>query len=178
MNWWLDLFRRTKREYYADFFITGPVTIFVVVMSFMGNPFWTFMLYFWLGALIWTLYEYVVHRWVLHKMPLFKESHQLHHDDQTDYIAIHPGVTVAFYVMFWILFGFTTANPIMAGFSLAYLVYSIAHTMFHYARITPGHLLYGLKRNHAIHHRKNVNFGVTSPVWDHVFRTYEDFRNE
>jgi len=28
--------------------------------------------------------------------------------------------------------------------------------------------------NHDLHHRKGIekNFGVSSPLWDHVFRTY------
>ena len=31
-----------------------------------------------------------------------------------------------------------------------------------------------LVSNHDLHHRKGVekNFGVSSPLWDHVFRTY------
>ena len=177
-SWWLDLFRRTKPEYYADFFITTPVTIFVLVMSFLYNPLLACLGWFALGVFIWSFYEYALHRWILHHTPFFKDTHQLHHDAPKDYIAIHPIMTLLSYLLFWFLFGFTTANPIMAGFSVAYFIYSVEHTMFHYARITPGHLLYRLKRLHAIHHRKNVNFGVSSPLWDIVFGTYEDLRKD
>jgi sterol desaturase/sphingolipid hydroxylase (fatty acid hydroxylase superfamily) len=178
MRTWLDMFRRTKREYYADFFITTPITAAVLILSFVNTDLGSFAWQFSLGALIWSAYEYIVHRWVLHETPGFRELHQMHHLDQLDYIAIHPAATVAFYLLFWTLFGFSSTNPLMAGFSTAYVVYSALHTAFHYARIAPGHPLYYLKRIHAIHHQIDVNYGVTSPLWDIVFGTYCNKRNK
>jgi sterol desaturase/sphingolipid hydroxylase (fatty acid hydroxylase superfamily) len=169
MNW-LRLFRLTKWEYYADFFITPPITLALLVASVREgiSPLWFGEVA--IGLLGWSLYEYALHRWVLHRAWFFREMHELHHAKQTDYIAIHPILTLTIYVSLWAAFGFGSSAA-MIGFSLGYIAYSIAHTAFHYAHIPKGHWLYGMKMRHAAHHRTDVNFGVTASVWDKLFNT-------
>jgi sterol desaturase/sphingolipid hydroxylase (fatty acid hydroxylase superfamily) len=173
MKMWLNLFRRTPREYYADFFITPPITFGLLIASLShATTWWPVELA--AGLLIWTLYEYVVHR-ISHKVKFFRDIHALHHRNQRDYIAIHPAVTLALYAVFWMLFGFGT-SALMVGFSIGYIIYSIEHTAFHYATIDPGHFLYGLKMRHVLHHRMDVNFGVSTSLWDRVFKTESAIR--
>lgn len=167
---WVLLFRRSRLGYYADFLITPPITLVVLVMSIQHSETWMFLVLFPIGLLLWTVYEYALHRWLLHGVPLLRELHDLHHEDQLDYIAVHPLVTLGLYFLLWYLLGFGT-SPIMAGFSVGYVVYSVMHTMFHYARIVPGHPLYRLRRLHAVHHRVDANYGVTSPLWDVLLDT-------
>jgi sterol desaturase/sphingolipid hydroxylase (fatty acid hydroxylase superfamily) len=170
MEMWLSLFRRTPREYYADFFITTPITAVLLFLSLVDpDIFWPVR--FGAGVLLWTLYEYVAHRWVSHGLPFFRDAHALHHKAQRDYIALHPAVTLALYLMFWALFGFGY-GAMSVGFSVGYVFYAFAHTAFHYATIEPGHFLYGLKMRHVLHHRTDVNFGVTTAF----FRTEGAFR--
>lgn len=170
MKFWLDLFRRTPREYYADFFITPPITVALLVVSLSQGfgPFW--LLKFALGILIWTFYEYIAHRFVAHRVPFFKEAHAMHHQAQRDYISLHPVMTLALYGAFWMLFGFGS-GAVSVGFSCGYVFYSFVHTAFHYATIEPGHFLYGMKMRHVLHHRADVNFGVTTGLWDIAFGT-------
>lgn len=169
MELWLNFFRRTRREYFADFFITPPITLALLAVSLWhASALWPVQ--FALGVLVWTFYEYATHRWVLHRVWLFRQMHALHHDRQRDYIAVHPLVTILLYAVIAALFG-VGSSAVTIGFSTAYIAYSCLHTAFHYAEISKGHWLYGLKMRHAEHHRREVNFGVSTGLWDLVFRT-------
>jgi sterol desaturase/sphingolipid hydroxylase (fatty acid hydroxylase superfamily) len=168
----LNFFRLTRREYYADFFITPPITLAFLVVSLKTSTSMWWPLEFLGGLFAWTFYEYVTHRWVSHRFWFLQDAHFLHHEKQTDYIAIPPAVTVSLYAIFWALFGFQSSS-VMLGFSVGYISYSTAHTAFHYARIRPGDFWFNAKRRHALHHKnENENFGVTTPIWDFVFGTY------
>jgi sterol desaturase/sphingolipid hydroxylase (fatty acid hydroxylase superfamily) len=171
MERFLSLFRRTRAGYYADFAITPPVTAVLAWLSFEASAGW--LAWFVAGLLVWSLYEYVAHRFVSHGLPLMRDAHWLHHSNQADYIAVPPLWTVFFYVLFWWLFGMAS-TPLAIGFSTGYVAYSSLHTAFHYARIGRGHPLYYLKFLHVTHHRRHdKNYGVVCPLWDVVFGTYE-----
>lgn len=170
MRFWLDLFRRTPREYFADFFITPPITAALLIVSLSHGFGFMWAVKFAAGLMIWTFYEYFAHRFIAHRVPLFKEAHDLHHQAQRDYISLHPIMTLSLYAGFWMLFGFGS-GAVSVGFSTGYIVYSVAHTAFHYAMIEPGHFWYGLKMRHVLHHRSDTNFGVTTALWDRCFNT-------
>lgn len=164
---WKRLFRLTKAEYYTDFILTPLITLTLILTSTI-TPLWFVELG--LGFIGWSLVEYVFHRWVLHT--ILHDVHDLHHEHQKDFIAIHPGISLILYISLWGLLGFGS-NPIMIGYSLGYILYSVLHTLFHYTLIKPSNPLYRLKMNHVAHHRNDkVNHGVSHPIWDLVFRTY------
>lgn len=166
----LALFRLSRREYFADFFITPPITLALLVWSLVHFT-WEWPLDFAAGVMLWTFYEYVAHRCLFHCTWLARDFHALHHDNQRDYIAFHPALTVTAYAAMWAIFG-VNSSALMVGFSVGYVLYSAAHTAFHYSVIKPGHWLYGLKRHHALHHTfHEVNYGVTTTLWDRVFNT-------
>lgn len=171
MNAWLNFFRRSRREYFADFFITPPITLVLLVMSIQHSFSVLWPIQFAAGVIGWTLYEYATHRWILHRAPFFKQMHALHHDRQRDYIAVHPVVTIAFYALLWAIFG-VGSSAVAVGFSVAYIAYSSLHTAFHYAEIGRTSWFYGLKLHHVAHHRGNGCFGVSTKLWDFVFGTY------
>lgn len=175
MEAWLNLFRRTKREYYADFFITPPITLILLCFSLWhADLFWPFK--FASGVLLWTFYEYITHRFISHKVPMLREAHDLHHQDQWDFISLHPAITLILYVLFWMLFGFGY-GAMAVGFSVGYVFYSFVHTAFHYVVIEPGNPLYRLKMRHVLHHRVDVNFGVSTSLWDRIFKTEAGLRH-
>jgi sterol desaturase/sphingolipid hydroxylase (fatty acid hydroxylase superfamily) len=166
----LPLFRLSKREYYADFLITPPITAVLLVLSLHGfSALW--LVKFAIGIAAWTLYEYAVHRWLLHRVWLFRDLHSLHHAIQKDYIATHPAATVALYVGFWLAFG-ANYSALAVGFSVGYVVYSCMHSAFHHARIGADNPLFRLKRRHALHHAfDDKNYGVSTSLWDRAFGT-------
>jgi len=168
---WTEFFRLSKREYFADFFITPPVTALMVGLSLYKGASLRWPLFFGLGVLAWTLYEYLMHRWGLHQVWGLRVLHAMHHKNDRDYIATHPAITVAAYIGFWFMFG-VTSSAFAAGFSAGYVIYAAMHTLYHYTTILPGDWLFGLKRRHALHHRfETYNFGVSTPLWDIVFQT-------
>jgi sterol desaturase/sphingolipid hydroxylase (fatty acid hydroxylase superfamily) len=169
MNW-LRLFRLTKREYYADFFITPPITLALLIASARHGISALWFEEIAAGLLGWTLYEYAIHRWILHRVWFFRDMHELHHERQRDYIAVHPIITILIYGSLWAAFGFSS-SALMIGFSVGYIVYAVSHTAFHYATINKGHWLYGLKMRHAAHHRSDCCFGITTSLWDKIFNT-------
>lgn len=65
------------------------------------------------------------------------------------------------------------------GFLLGYLMYGSMHYAIH-AWNPPFKWMKPLWRNHHLHHYKNEHngFGVSSTLWDHVFGTMFDLKNE
>lgn len=164
----IDLFRLTKGEYFADFFITPPLTLALLIVSLMSAS-WTWPIWFVVGVFAWTLYEYATHRWVSHRVGIFRDAHALHHQRQRDYIAIHPAATLLLYCAFWLAFGFNS-SAIAVGFSVGYVAYSAMHTLFHYGS---SRLLVAGRARHGVHHKWGVfNYGVTTGFWDRIFGTY------
>jgi sterol desaturase/sphingolipid hydroxylase (fatty acid hydroxylase superfamily) len=170
--WLTYFFKLTRREYFADFFITPPITLALAIFSVTASFSWLWPVTFVGGLLFWTLWEYATHRWISHRWWILREAHWLHHKRQKDYIAIHPAVTLGLYAVFWLLFGIQS-SAFMIGFSCGYIAYATLHTMFHYAAIRGDSWLWTLKRHHALHHRfHDVNFGVVTTFWDRVLRTH------
>lgn len=82
-------------------------------------------------------------------------------------------LAVIFYTLFYVLFGgVKLAEPIYAGFALGYLCYDGTHYAVHHFKQT-SRIGRFLKRHHMLHHHADHDggFGVSSPLWDIVFRT-------
>jgi sterol desaturase/sphingolipid hydroxylase (fatty acid hydroxylase superfamily) len=62
--------------------------------------------------------------------------------------------------------------PLLAGFIGGYLIYDLTHYAQHHFPMRSGYAKY-IKRYHMQHHYKDPGsrFGVSSPIWDWVFRT-------
>jgi len=137
------------------------------------------------GFLIWTLTEYVLHRWVFHRFeddPKRQRMHFLlhgvHHDYPTDrdrlvmplLTSVPIGVIVL--ALFYLSIEPRFAEPAFAGFTLGYLAYDGTHYAIHRfnQRTRVGKWL---KHHHMRHHYMDHDggFGVSSPLWDFVFRT-------
>ena len=84
---------------------------------------------------------------------------------------------IVFYLLFSLVFGVLLGMPqwvapIYSGFILGYLCYDMIHYATHHFPMRSRAMKY-LKRYHMMHHFKtpSARFGVSSPVWDVVFRT-------
>ena len=160
------LFRLTRAEYYADFLITPPLTLYVAARAYPRADWWWPLLAV-VGFVAWTLYEYALHRFVMHRRPMVR-FHAMHHRDQLDYVAQHPAITLATYAVVWLTLGAAT-TPAALGFSVGYVWYAAAHTLIHYSDVAP---LRRLREHHAGHHAYGSrNFGVTTTTWDRLFGT-------
>jgi sterol desaturase/sphingolipid hydroxylase (fatty acid hydroxylase superfamily) len=138
-----------------------------------------------LGILAWSLSEYLLHRFLFHLEPdshwgrrIHFIIHGVHHDFPHDpmRLVMPPSVSIPLAIAFWFLFravlGSAWALPAFAGFLLGYLAYDMAHYHMHHHR-SKNRLSLALRRYHYRHHfqQSDRGFGVTTPLWDRVFRT-------
>jgi sterol desaturase/sphingolipid hydroxylase (fatty acid hydroxylase superfamily) len=150
-----------------------------------GAAAWTFFVLPAAGLLLWTLMEYVIHSIGFHwptKSPRWlavQASHGSHHEEPTDPMRIVAQLTtslpVALVVFAALSLAFWDMKPaalVMVGVMAGYLAYEIVHYRIHLGRKTFW-LPRALVRHHLYHHHKDQTrcYGVTTPLWDWVFRT-------
>jgi len=172
-----------------------PVTLFFLIRAIVIDPAGASAFYipagFFAGLFLWTLTEYLMHRFVFHYRPktermekFFFTFHGVHHvQPQCKTRLVMPPVVsiplaLVFYGLFILIFSVILPasqwiSPLMSGFILGYLIYDIAHYATHHFPMRAGYLKY-LKRYHMQHHYKTPEqrFGVSSPIWDFVFSTH------
>ena len=139
---------------------------------------------FLLGILLWTLIEYLIHRYIFHYEPKTRWGKQLHfviHGVHHDYpndarrLVMPPVISVPlaflFFGLFFLIFG-SLAPAVFAGLVFGYLCYDMLHYATHHLAMKSGVWLW-LKQYHLRHHFKDdhVGYGISSPLWDYVFRT-------
>lgn len=141
-----------------------------------------------IGIVVWTLAEYWLHRALFHFRPqkilgkkLIYLIHGNHHDDPADplrgVMPIPAAIIYAYglYLLFKVFFDLFACtqflNIFYAGFLSGYLIYDGIHYYTHHGR-PKSKLGKYFKRCHLIHHKyPNRYFGISCPLWDHVFRT-------
>jgi sterol desaturase/sphingolipid hydroxylase (fatty acid hydroxylase superfamily) len=109
------------------------------------------------------LAEYAIHRFLLHDIA--PRQHRIHHAHPQDPIdKIFWQIWVGFAVVYLM-----TGGVVLAGALVAYAWYLFVHYCAHH---NPSALPPFLLKHHRDHHRfANRNYGVTTTLWDHVFRT-------
>ena len=137
------------------------------------------------GLLIWTLAEYWLHRLVFHwepDHPLGRRfhfiMHGVHHDHPNDRLRLvmPPGASIPlaalFFGLFYLVFGAPTYLPAFAGFIFGYLIYDYTHYYLHHI-VPKTRVGKRLREHHMRHHFQDhrYGYGVSSTLWDHVFRT-------
>ncbi len=178
---WIFSLQHSRLAYYIDFaLLYGTVmalTAFLILSGTHGRPVGIIILVP-VGYGTWTLTEYLVHRYLLHGLQPFRSWHALHHRLQTDLIYAPTALTATaitglVFLPAWLLGGMTRACAFTLGFLIGYLVYSITHHAVHHWRCD-GAWLKHRKRWHSLHHRPSQvpgRYGVTTALWDHVFRS-------
>jgi sterol desaturase/sphingolipid hydroxylase (fatty acid hydroxylase superfamily) len=164
-----------------------PVTVYFLVHA--GNTpglgLRNIVLLFVLGFVFWTLTEYILHRFIFHYEPksVFGQRmhfllHGVHHDYPNDSkrLVMPPSVSIPlallFYGLFILVLGEVYTAPFFAGFLVGYICYDEIHYATHHAPMKSRFWL-AIKHHHILHHFRDPGrgFGVSSPVWDHVFGT-------
>ncbi len=136
------------------------------------------------GVLTWTLLEYLIHRWMGHdrrfRRSPFGVEHIRHHVEGNYFAPTWKKLMAAAVIMVVVgvpaiaLAGTHVGLAYVTGLICFYGVYEWLHRREHtHAGIGP----YGrfVRRHHFHHHFVDgrTNHGVTTPIWDLVFRTYE-----
>ncbi|KAI9483705.1 MAG: hypothetical protein EXX96DRAFT_648409 [Benjaminiella poitrasii] len=146
------------------------------------------------GIFFWTLFEYILHRFLFHLDDLLPDHpialllhftlHGIHHHMPMDRLRLvmPPALTVILSVpVFKIahgLFYSALAFAFVAGAFFGYVCYDMIHYYLHHAKVFKIYFK-ELKRYHVAHHYKDFNsgFGITSKFWDYVFGTVLTYEN-
>jgi sterol desaturase/sphingolipid hydroxylase (fatty acid hydroxylase superfamily) len=169
-----------KIGYCADFIIYAVLLLALAAFTLRGSRSDQLI---WLCAAIagagsWTLLEYVLHRFVFHRMPLIAGLHGAHHAAPRAYIGTPTWLSLlilgGLFFLIWHLFALNIACGTLSGLIMGWLWYGTVHHVIHHRR--PRRLAIALKaasHRHLRHHSAygTGNFGVTTPVWDYVFGT-------
>lgn len=128
------------------------------------------------GFLGWGLLEYVLHRWILHGPPtIARVNHAYHHADPTLLIGTPIFVILIGASGIWLLLSLLISASLAAfvvfGLYAGYNSFAIVHHLHHHSG---GRIVGRLEQFHEAHHaRQNVNFGITTTIWDRVFGTFQ-----
>jgi len=164
-----------------------PVIIYVLYLSVADYSlqFLTILSLFILGLFIWSITEYVLHRFVFHFKPKGKFGerihfifHGVHHDYPSDSrrLVMPPSVSVPLAVLFFFLFRYLIGEiyvyPFFAGFLVGYLFYDMTHYAIHHFNMHSKFWL-EIKNHHMRHHYLDPTkgFGVSTPIWDLIIGT-------
>src|SRR6266480_5802377 len=179
-------------EFFSRVHPAIPLILYLPLVGFMlyvalwrqGFPAFIVVGFFLLGMLLWTLLEYLIHRYIFHYEPKTRVGkrlhyiiHGVHHDYPNDgkRLVMPPVISiplaVVFYALFVLLFG-KAAPAVWAGLAAGYVCYDSIHYAIHHFPMKAG-ILNRLKQHHLRHHYHDdqAGYGVSSPFWDYVFRT-------
>ncbi|KAF9923774.1 fatty acid alpha-hydroxylase [Linnemannia zychae] len=144
--------------------------------------------FFFSGMFIWTLAEYVIHRFLFHLDDMLPDStfwltahfllHGIHHYLPMDRmrLVMPPALAVALatplFKLAHSIFPPPQAYAVMSGAFLGYVLYDMTHYYLHHAKVFKIHFK-EMKTYHLAHHYKNFEggYGITSKIWDRVFNT-------
>jgi sterol desaturase/sphingolipid hydroxylase (fatty acid hydroxylase superfamily) len=183
----LDMFSRTHPAVIPVIYVPLAIAAFWISVTWAGKSVGVSLSMFGIGLLTWTFTEYWAHRKLFHWIPdsnfgrrMHFIIHGVHHEWPNDRyrLVLPPGASLALLPVIgglsWLVlrsygFGF------LSGFIVGYMTYDLLHYYIHH--FAPQHPWFKkLRRHHMIHHFKHEaqhrKFGVSSTLWDHVFRTY------
>jgi len=166
--------------------VYAALSLFFLVLSWFDDKIY-FIRALWLlplGWLLFTLIEYLVHRFLFHfhavtekELNLQYKIHGVHHEfpRDKDRLVMPPVVSIVlafgFYFLFKVLMG-DYGMLFFSGFIGGYSSYLVIHYAVHAMR-PPDNFLKFLWKHHSLHHYDSVHsaFSVSMPLWDYIFKT-------
>lgn len=138
--------------------------------------------FFLLGLATWSFAEYAIHNWVGHLgkgRNEFSREHLAHHKDPHYFAKSSKKALTTLMVMMVVgplacyAMGWLGGLFFSVGFVVTYVSYEVLHRRVHTAAPRSAYTRY-MYKHHLLHHfgSPKTNHGVTSPIWDLVFRTF------
>jgi len=186
-----------KKKYFKEFIFFPDILImsflfliclvFMIPHLFFGGTWIAFIA----GMIVYTMTEYVTHRFVFHMKPpknifflkLMKRLHYDHHSSPNDLHLLFlpiwyslPNIVIAGAIVCLVTSSLIITNAFIAGIILFLLFYEWKHYVAH--RPIKPLFSWGrwMKKVHQWHHFKNENYwyGVTNPAYDYLMGTFKD----
>lgn len=151
-------------RYWVDFYIFPPLAVGLAVYD-CRSSLWVLMCI--TGFALWTFAEYWVHRSLLHRW-FWHGTHERHHDHPSEFVTnIWWYTPILFFVAFFVM-----PISLYVGFSLGYIWFLTMHHWLHHIELKGRTWLHSYAIWHNRHHKlTDCNYGITTPVWDILFRT-------
>lgn len=142
----------------------------------------TILLSFFTGVALWTLLEYLMHRFLGHEHKgknFFKAEHGQHHAKYNYFAPAYKKallalvVSVLLFVVLHLIMAASVVLAFLTGFLGMYIMYEAMHYRFHIRKPVAKPFII-LRKHHFYHHFHNpkTNHGVTTRFWDRVFGTF------
>lgn len=184
------LFKNPVLEYFSHIHPATPIVVYfplIIATAYFGFKeigFLAGIICFFLGLLLWSLMEYIIHRWAFHYEPkteMGKRAHFLVHGIHHDYprdatrlvmpLLVSVPLALIFFFLFEALFG-VYHLPLFSGFVFGYVSYDSIHYATHHWQME-GKIGKFLKTYHLRHHYSDDHtaYGVSNPLWDYAFGT-------
>lgn len=178
----------SKTAWYVVPIFWVPLDIYCCTVALKSIPVLGFLPCYLFGLLLWTLVEYILHRFLFHiekwlpDHPLAFTAHFLlhgvHHYLPMDRLRLvmPPAMfvilcTPLYHLCHFVFRKYDVSMSIFAGALMGYILYDIVHYSLHHTRLPQ--VMKDIKKHHLDHHYKDydVAYGVTSQLWDYVFGT-------
>jgi sterol desaturase/sphingolipid hydroxylase (fatty acid hydroxylase superfamily) len=190
----IPLFKNPFLEYFSHIHPVTPVIVYVPILAacayfgFQRVPLVTGLISFLAGILLWTLIEYIIHRWVFHYEPKTVTGrkihflvHGIHHDYPRDAtrlvmpLLVSAPLAIFFFYVFMAAFG-SFYLIVFSGFVLGYVSYDSIHYATHHINMK-GKIGAFLRAYHLRHHYEDEHtaYGVSTPLWDYIFRSIPNY---
>ena len=139
-----------------------------------------------LGFFVWGFAEYVLHRFAMHHLKgkgIMSREHLEHHvraswNWSPIFLLSWSGILLVGFLLWvpvgWAIAGVAFGVSLALGWSIGYFFYEYQHAMAH-LQAPKGRYGTWLRHHHFHHHfgHPMKNHGVSWPLWDHVFGTFE-----
>jgi len=125
------------------------------------------------GLLGWTFLEYAIHGWMGHRFATFVTPlHNVHHRDPRAVFALGAWLPALLPILVGVALGARGWTVFYGGILAGFAVYEVLHYRIHF-RAPAFRSEARMRTRHLIHHycAPALCFGVTTALWDHVFRT-------
>lgn len=188
----IQLFKNNLMNSLSKVHFTVPLYIFIPAILFFSYKAFAgginapaFALYFIGGLVVWTITEYVLHRFIFHYHPTSEFGkkmhfifHGVHHDYPRDKkrLVMPPSASIPLATLFYFLFSLLLENQFLfaffPGFLLGYLVYDMMHYAMHHHNFK-NPVLKKIKQHHMLHHYQDPTkgYGVSSSLWDIILKS-------
>ncbi|ORX99913.1 oxidoreductase [Basidiobolus meristosporus CBS 931.73] len=182
----LEMFTRTP--WYVIPIIWFPISMYFLSSAAKIASLQWAMSCFVFGVTLWTLLEYIIHRFLFHLDENIPDHpkvfivhfllHGVHHYLPMDRLRLVMPPALSFTLatplvrLAYALFNSGTAEGVISGALFGYMCYDLIHYHLHHARPFTDYLRL-MKTFHLDHHYKNyqVNYGITNMIWDLFFST-------
>lgn len=177
----------SKIHFSVPLFIYIPAIIFFTWLAIANHiSLYTYAGYFAVGLGVWTITEYVLHRFIFHYYPTSEWGkkihfifHGVHHDypRDTKRLVMPPSASIPLAALFYFLFSLfihqkAQLYSFFPGFLLGYLVYDMMHYAMHHYNFKST-FWKRIKDHHMLHHYNDSSkgYGVSSKIWDTIFHS-------